>query len=50
MPRSLRLSVGEISVFLGMNPDPDYQCMERLTISPHKVGRRWQFKVTGVGE
>ncbi|MCI0623783.1 MAG: helix-turn-helix domain-containing protein [Acidobacteria bacterium] len=42
------LSVEEIAVHLGVNPDTVYKWIERKKMPAHKVGRLWKFQATEV--
>ncbi len=44
------LSVAEIAVHLGVNPDTIYKWIERKRLPAHKVGRLWKFMITVVDE
>ncbi|MGO8925415.1 MAG: helix-turn-helix domain-containing protein [Limisphaerales bacterium] len=37
------LSVNEIAVHLGVNPDTIHSWVERKKLAAHKVGRLWKF-------
>ncbi|HOW66102.1 MAG TPA: helix-turn-helix domain-containing protein [Candidatus Paceibacterota bacterium] len=42
------LSVEEIAVHLGVNPDTIYKWIERKKMPAHKVGRLWKFQAADV--
>ncbi len=42
------LSVEEIAVHLGVNPDTVYKWIGRKKMPAHKVGRLWKFQATEV--
>ncbi len=44
------LSVDEIEVHLGVNPDTICKWITRKSMPAHKVGRLWKFKVAEVDE
>jgi excisionase family DNA binding protein len=44
------LSVGEIAVHLGVNPDTIYKWIDRKKMPAHKLGRLWKFLASEVDE
>jgi excisionase family DNA binding protein len=44
------LSVAEIAVHLGVNPDTIYKWITRKKMPAHKVGRLWKFLISEVDE
>lgn len=44
------LSVDEIAVHMGVNPDTVYKWIERRKLPAHKMGRLWKFKASEVDE
>lgn len=44
------LSVDEIAVHLGVNPDTIYKWITRKSMPAHKVGRLWKFLASEIDE
>lgn len=44
------LSVEQIAIHLGVNPDTIYKWIERKKLPSHKVGRLWKFLASEVDD